>query len=71
MNYNLRCERHLDKGNSGPSQIISFGKFRGGRLLLEDEGGGNAQHVSCYRKFVHFNGATQPHETEAIQWREV
>lgn len=64
VNKNLSCKRHTDGGNTGLSYIISFGHFTGGRLLLEDVGGGKAHPVDIYRNFVAFEGSKQPHETE-------
>ena len=64
VNKNLSCKRHTDGGNTGLSYIISFGNFTGGRLFIEDVGGGNPRPVDIYRKFVAFEGSKQPHETE-------
>jgi len=64
VNKNLSCKRHTDGGNTGLSYIISFGHFTGGRLLLEQVGGGKPRAVDIYRKFVAFEGSKQPHETE-------
>lgn len=64
VNKNLSCKRHTDGGNTGLSYIISFGHFTGGRLLIEDVGGGKARPVDIYRNFVAFEGSKQPHETE-------
>jgi hypothetical protein len=64
VNKNLSCKRHTDGGNTGLSYIISFGHFTGGRLLIEDVGGGKARPVNIYRNFFAFEGSKQPHETE-------
>ena len=65
VNKNLVCKKHTDGGNTGRSYIISFGTFTGGRLIIEKKGGGDPKVVDIYRKFVGFDGSTQPHETEA------
>ena len=65
LNRNLRCARHQDKGNLGPSFIVGFGPFKGGALIVEDEGGGRERVYNVKSQLVSFNGATQPHETKA------
>jgi hypothetical protein len=67
VNKNLVCKKHTDGGNTGRSYIISFGKFTGGRLIIEKKGGGDPRPVDIYRKFVAFEGSLQPHETEAYE----
>lgn len=67
VNKNLICKKHTDGGNSGPSYIVSFGHFTGGRLIIEKKGGGDPRPVDIYRKFVKFDGSLQPHETEAFE----
>jgi hypothetical protein len=37
LNYNLRCKRHTDGGNLGPSYIAAFGNFKGGELIVEQQ----------------------------------
>tara|TARA_B110000090_G_scaffold166949_1_gene185403 strand:- start:132 stop:1016 length:885 start_codon:yes stop_codon:yes gene_type:complete len=64
LNRNLRCKRHQDKGNLGPSFIAGFGPFVGGALIVEQEGGGNEKVYGVKSKLVSFNGATQAHETK-------
>lgn len=67
LNRNLRCKRHTDGGNAGPSYIAAFGKFKGGGLIVEQPGGGMPETVlDLQSKFVKFNGKTQPHETLAF-----
>lgn len=72
LNRNLRCRRHTDGGNAGLSYIAAFGNdYTGGALRIEAavSGGGlpppSAAGVvhDLRRKFVLFNGKTQPHET--------
>ena len=64
LNCNLRCKRHTDGGNAGPSYIAAFGRFSGGQLIVEPPGGGDTEAIlDCHSKFVKFNGKTQPHET--------
>lgn len=64
LNRNLRCKRHTDGGNAGPSYIAAFGRFSGGGLLVEAPGGGKPESVcNLHSQFVKFNGKTQPHET--------
>ena len=63
VNKNLRCKRHTDGGNAGPSYITGFGDYTGGELLIEPRGGGKAKSFDLWKKFVSFNGAEQPHET--------
>jgi len=73
LNYNLRCKRHTDGGNLGPSYIAAFGNFDGGELIVEVEqhqpSGGihksttTDRHLDLKSRFVKFNGKTQPHET--------
>lgn len=65
VNKNLICKKHTDGGNTGPSYIISFGTFTGGRLIIEKKGGGDPRPVDIYRRFTIFEGSKQPHETEA------
>lgn len=68
LNCNLRCKRHTDGGNAGPSYIAAFGRFSGGQLIVEPPGGGDAETMlDCQSKFVKFNGKTQPHETAPFQ----
>ena len=67
VNKNLVCKKHTDGGNTGPSYIISFGTFTGGRLIIEKKGGGDPRPVDIYRRFTCFEGSTQPHETEAYE----
>ena len=67
VNKNLVCKKHTDGGNTGPSYIISFGTFTGGRLIIEKKGGGDPRPVDIYRRFTIFEGSTQPHETEAYE----
>jgi hypothetical protein len=67
VNKNLVCKKHTDGGNTGRSYIISFGKFTGGRLIIEKKGGGDPRPVDIYRKFIAFEGSLQPHETEAYE----
>ena len=64
LNRNLRCKRHRDKGNLGPSFIAGFGPFKGGALIVEREGGGGEREFDVRSKLVSFNGATQAHETK-------
>jgi hypothetical protein len=64
LNRNLRCKRHTDGGNAGPSYIAGFGDYRGGGLLVEPPGGGlGGKVLDLHGRFVMFNGKTQPHET--------
>ncbi|KAI2495137.1 acetylcholine-gated cation-selective channel [Fragilaria crotonensis] len=67
LNRNLRCKRHTDGGNAGPSYIAAFGNFKGGKLLVEPPGGGRPEmELDLKSRFVKFNGKTQPHETLAF-----
>jgi hypothetical protein len=66
INKNLVCKKHTDGGNTGKSYIIAFGNFTGGRLFIEQPGGGNRKACDLFRKFVPFEGSTQPHETESF-----
>ena len=67
LNRNLRCKRHTDGGNAGPSYIAAFGNFKGGKLLVEAPGGGVPEmELDLKSRFVKFNGKTQPHETMAF-----
>lgn len=67
LNCNLRCKRHTDGGNAGPSYIAAFGNFKGGQMIVEQPGGGMPEtKLDCKSKFVMFNGKTQPHETVAF-----
>jgi hypothetical protein len=67
LNRNLRCKKHTDGGNAGPSYIAAFGDFTGGELLVEKPGGGMpATIMNLKSQFVMFNGKTQPHETLAF-----
>jgi hypothetical protein len=64
LNRNLRCKRHTDGGNAGPSYIAAFGNFIGGGLMVEPPGGGQPETLlDLHSNFVMFNGKTQPHET--------
>jgi hypothetical protein len=64
VNRNLRCKRHTDGGNAGPSYIAAFGSFRGGELAVEPPGGGQPEiRLDLKSRLVKFNGKTQPHET--------
>lgn len=68
LNCNLRCKRHTDGGNAGPSYIAAFGDFQGGGLIVEQPGGGlPEQTLNCRSQFVKFNGKTQPHETSKFK----
>jgi hypothetical protein len=76
LNYNLRCKRHTDGGNEGPSYIAAFGNFIGGELIVgtdqTNQSGGTKKTSSSDRyldlksRFVKFNGKTQPHETASF-----
>lgn len=69
LNYNLRCKRHTDGGNEGPSYIAAFGNFTGGELIVgveqnkQKESPSNDRYLDLKSRFVKFNGKTQPHET--------
>ena len=53
---------HIDSNNSGPSLIIAFGKFTGGRLWTWEE----KNNLIDVRKAYVFDG-NQPHMNEPIQ----
>ena len=36
LNRNVRCEKHVDSGNTGHSYVLFLGDFTGGALLFED-----------------------------------
>lgn len=36
VNKNLKCKMHTDRGNIGPSYIVGFGDYSGGRLYVEE-----------------------------------
>lgn len=69
LNYNLRCKRHTDGGNAGPSYIAAFGSFEGGELIVEtanEQKNGaisNDMYLNLKSRFVKFDGKKQPHET--------
>ena len=67
LNKNLRCKRHTDGGNAGPSYIIGLGNYTGGALQIESNHGPDGstiiQQEDLHSTFVLFNGKTQPHET--------
>ena len=63
LNRNLRCKRHRDRGNAGPSLICGFGPFQGGKLIVENPTTGEEVAHDVRRRLVSFNGAKQPHET--------
>jgi hypothetical protein len=60
INYNLKCKRHRDSGNSGrDSLIIGFGDYSGGALCVERDG--NVERHDIFRRFLRFDGAAQYH----------
>ncbi|KAL3779916.1 hypothetical protein ACHAW5_009798 [Stephanodiscus triporus] len=68
LNKNLRCKRHTDGGNAGPSYIAGFGDYTGGELLVEMHGGGMPETMLDLRGiFVMFDGKNQPHETQVFE----
>ena len=36
LNRNVRCEKHVDSGNTGHSYVLFLGDFTGGALVFED-----------------------------------
>lgn len=68
LNKNLRCKRHTDGGNAGPSYIAGFGDYTGGELLVEMHGGGMPETIlDVGGIFVMFDGKNQPHETQVFE----
>ncbi len=69
VNFNLRCARHSDGKNAGPSYIFAVGDFAGGRLLVEPPGVDDPEravpHVIRGRPLL-FEGRAY-HETEAFE----
>ena len=63
VNRNLRCARHMDKGNAGDSYICGFGDYSGGGLNVEKVGGGNGKTHDIRGKLLRFDGKRMPHET--------
>jgi hypothetical protein len=61
INKNLECLPHRDKNNVGDSVIVSLGKFKGGRLIVE------GKYFDICRKPFKFNGAKQTHRTEPFE----
>ena len=45
LNRGYASEVHTDSGNVGPSMIVSFGRFAGGRLWIADEEQPGRGHV--------------------------
>jgi hypothetical protein len=37
LNHNVTCPPHKDSQNQGVSTVISFGKYTGGKLVIENE----------------------------------
>ena len=58
INKNLKCRKHRDQHNAGPSYIVGFGEFLGGEMVLwpEDNTSRGFAHNVKHR-FVKFNGA--------------
>mmetsp|Transcript_23158 Transcript_23158/g.82718 ORF Transcript_23158/g.82718 Transcript_23158/m.82718 type:complete len:144 (-) Transcript_23158:145-576(-) len=66
LNKDLQCRRHTDRGNHGPSLIIGFGDYTGGKLGVWQPWGkdGAPTIVDIKHRLVSFDGKTQPHETQ-------
>jgi len=64
FNKNYQCNKHIDKNNVGISQIIGFGEYEGGELLVYYDGpDAPPTAVDIKNKFHEFNGAKYYHET--------
>jgi hypothetical protein len=65
VNHNWQCGRHKDDANSGPSYVISFGDYIGGKLLVEPPGVDDVEeqvHIDTHGRFVRIDGHRQYHE---------
>jgi hypothetical protein len=55
VNHNLVCLPHKDKGNRGPSCLVSFGEYTGGLIVID-----GIEH-NAYHNPIVFDGALQEH----------
>jgi len=55
INHNLTCSLHKDKGNNGPSMLVSFGEYFGSNIVVA----GQVFNTNC--RPIIFNGAELEH----------
>lgn len=58
LNHNVVCPRHIDRGNTGESVIISFGDYSGGTLFIES---GEVAEYDTKNRPLKFNGSKYYH----------
>ncbi|NDG19519.1 MAG: hypothetical protein EB117_14775 [Betaproteobacteria bacterium] len=68
INDSYETNWHFDKGNAGPSAIISFGDFTGGGLHIINPDGSESV-INTRNQLYFFNGATTRHKTGAFEGR--
>ena len=55
VNRNTTCDKHTDDNNIGPSVIVSFGDYQGGKLIIRGK-----EH-DPYLQPIEFDGAKMEH----------
>lgn len=55
LNHNVTCPPHKDNQNQGVSTVISFGKYTGGKLVIENE------IYDAYMTPITFDGSALTH----------
>jgi hypothetical protein len=60
LNVNYEASEHRDKNNIGPSCVVAFGEFEGGKLKIE-----GTEYDICHRPFT-FEAAESIHSVSPI-----
>lgn len=61
LNHNVVCPPHVDNKNAGVSCLVSFGKYKGGEIVVN----GN-QYNACFKPLI-FNGTVLPHWNNPLE----
>lgn len=59
INQNIKCKKHKDASNCGPSVFFTIGEYSGGGLYVED-----FLYENCNENITIFDGARKEHYTE-------
>lgn len=60
--HNLTCSPHKDRNNVGPSTVVAFGAYEGGRLMIRDlVNSASILEHDTFQSPITFNGALQEH----------